>query len=55
VRDADLAAFETVETEVRLYRRHVLVATDGEVTAMQTPLRYRILPGALRVIAPAAQ
>lgn len=55
VRDADLAAFESVETEVRLYRRHVLIATDGEVTAMQTPLRYRILPGALRVDVPAAQ
>lgn len=28
----------------------VRVATDGEVTVMQTPLRYRIRPGALRVI-----
>ena len=30
----------------------VRVATDGEVTVMQTPLRYRIRPGALRVIVP---
>lgn len=30
------------------------VATDGEVTAMQSPLRYRILPGVLSVLAPPA-
>jgi diacylglycerol kinase family enzyme len=28
------------------------VATDGEVTVMQTPLRYRVRPGALTVIVP---
>src|SRR5256714_14742650 len=28
------------------------VATDGEVNVMTTPLHYRILPGALRVIVP---
>src|SRR5256714_71029 len=30
------------------------VATDGEVNVMTTPLHYRILPGALRVIVPKA-
>jgi diacylglycerol kinase family enzyme len=30
------------------------VATDGEVTMMDTPLRYRCRPGALRVITPPA-
>jgi diacylglycerol kinase family enzyme len=30
------------------------VATDGEVTVMPTPLTYRIRPGALRVLVPAA-
>ena len=29
---------------------HLLVATDGEVTTMQTPLDYRIRAGALRVL-----
>jgi len=53
VSDADLAAFEMVETEVRLRSRRVIVATDGEVHEMQTPLRYRIRPGALRVVVPA--
>lgn len=33
-------------------RRQLFVATDGEVTAMQTPLEYSILPRALTVIAP---
>jgi len=54
VRDADLAAFESAQTEVRMRRRHVRVATDGEVVVMRTPLRYRIRPGALRVVVPSA-
>lgn len=33
--------------------KHLLVATDGEVTTMQTPLDYRIHAGALRVLVPA--
>jgi diacylglycerol kinase family enzyme len=55
VRDADLAAFETDQTEVRVLRAQVQVATDGEVSVMQTPLHYRIRPGALRVIVPASE
>ena len=54
VNDADLADFEILETEVRLRQRRVIVATDGEVTEMETPLRYRIRPGALRVVVPTA-
>ena len=53
MRDADMASFETGQTEVRMRRDHVPVATDGEVGVMRTPLRYRIRPGALRVVAPA--
>jgi len=34
-------------------RRRLLVATDGEVTAMDTPLDFRLLRGALPVMAPA--
>ena len=37
---------------VRTGQRRLRVATDGEVTVMETPLHYRILPGALRVIVP---
>jgi len=33
--------------------RRIRVATDGEVSLMETPLNYRIRPGALRVIVPA--
>jgi diacylglycerol kinase family enzyme len=33
-------------------RRQMFVATDGEVTLMQTPLEYTIVPRALTVIAP---
>ncbi|MCA1635685.1 MAG: diacylglycerol kinase family lipid kinase [Acidobacteria bacterium] len=32
--------------------RRLPVAADGEVTLMTTPLHYRVLPGALRVIVP---
>ena len=40
--------------EVRSRHARLLVATDGEVQAMATPLRYRIHPGALRVVLPPA-
>jgi diacylglycerol kinase family enzyme len=36
-------------------RRRLLVATDGEVTVMETPLEFRIVPRALHVIVPQAQ
>ena len=55
VRDADLAAFETDQTDVKTNRRHLHVATDGEVTLMQTPLHYRSRPGALRVVVTVAE
>ena len=35
--------------------RRLLIATDGEVTAMETPLVFRVLPGALPVITPPPQ
>ena len=54
VRDADLAAFETEQTDVHTHRDHVQVATDGEVNVMRTPLHYRSRPGALRVVVPSA-
>src|SRR5665213_430396 len=52
VRDSDVAAFETDQAHVGLHRGHVHVATDGEVSVMQTPLHYSSRPAALRVIVP---
>jgi len=37
---------------VRVSRRRVPVALDGEVTSLATPLRFRSLPAALRVVGP---
>ena len=48
--------FEVVCTQdflVHTHHRCLQVATDGEVTKMETPLRYRVRPSALRVIVPA--
>jgi diacylglycerol kinase family enzyme len=44
----------TSATELRIESRHtrLLVATDGEVSPLELPLRYRIRPRALRVMAP---
>jgi diacylglycerol kinase family enzyme len=41
------------EAVVDTRRKRVLVATDGEVNVMETPLHYRSRPGALCVIVPA--
>ena len=48
--------FDTVcarQIDVRTRRAHIHVATDGEIRLMETPLRYRISPGALKVVVPA--
>jgi diacylglycerol kinase family enzyme len=44
--------FEIRGCSITTGKARVDVAIDGEVTAMETPLRYRIRPGALRVIVP---
>lgn len=47
--------FETLEAEELLIgsrRKFLSVALDGEVVRIKSPLRYRILPGALRVMVP---
>lgn len=51
-RDFDMVTARSLV--VRTRRRGVRVATDGEVHVMQSPLHYRIHPGALRVMVPAA-
>ena len=53
VRDFD--SLTATEIRIETQRTFVRVAIDGEVTGSETPLRYRIRPGALRVIAPAVE
>lgn len=48
----DFEATTALSLEIETRHRALPVATDGEVTLMQTPLRYRSLAGALRVIVP---
>lgn len=49
----DFDALSARELVIETRRRRLHVATDGEVTRMQTPLQYRIRPHSLRVIVPA--
>ena len=51
----DFEELTTSEVEVTTRKSRVLVALDGEVETMDSPLTYRILPAALRVIVPAAK
>ncbi len=48
----ELDFLSVAEATVETRRRHLQVALDGEVVTLQSPLRYRILPGVLRVLAP---
>jgi diacylglycerol kinase family enzyme len=48
----DFESFCIEEAWVESGKRTLLVATDGEVTRMKTPLHYRIRPGALQVLVP---
>jgi diacylglycerol kinase family enzyme len=38
------------EAWIETRHKHILVATDGEVSRMRSPLHYRVLPKALKVI-----
>lgn len=49
---ADFDAFEAADFRVESPKASIMVATDGEVNALPTPIRYRIHPRALRVLAP---
>ncbi len=48
----DFDALCTEEIWIETHRKRLPVATDGEVAIMDTPLHYRVRPGALRVIVP---
>lgn len=50
----DFDALFSPAFEIQTRRARVPVAIDGEVALFDAPLRYRIRPGALRVIAPRA-
>lgn len=52
-RDFDVMLSDKFDIKTR--HRRLRVATDGEVTVMTTPLRYRIRPAALAVIVPHQQ
>ena len=49
-KDFDVLSAKEILVETR--RKRLRVATDGEVTVMATPLRYRIRPRALHVVVP---
>lgn len=49
----DFEMMKTREVSIETHRRQVRVSIDGEVTMMDNPLRYRVRPGALKVIVPA--
>jgi len=48
----DFDALSVEEASIETGHRNLLVATDGEVTPMTSPLHYRIRPAALRVRVP---
>ena len=50
--DKDFLALSTKEVRINTRHKRLRVAFDGEVEVMQTPLQYRVRPGALRVIVP---
>jgi YegS/Rv2252/BmrU family lipid kinase len=48
----DFEAINTEEVTIETRKKNLLVAFDGEVQVLQTPLCYKIQPKALRVIVP---
>lgn len=48
----DFESIKATEITIDVKKKNVMVALDGEVAVMETPLEYRILPKALNVIVP---
>ena len=48
----DFTILQARTLRVETKHTRLLVATDGEVTIMETPLEFRLLPGSLQVIVP---
>lgn len=53
-RKRDLRTFKVKSADISSRRKRLLVALDGEVTVMRSPLEYRVRPAALRVFVPGA-
>jgi diacylglycerol kinase family enzyme len=53
--ERDFDVLHAAAFEIDTHRKRLRVATDGEVTIMAAPLRYRSLPGALTVLVPATK
>ncbi|HEX2727879.1 MAG TPA: diacylglycerol kinase family protein [Beijerinckiaceae bacterium] len=51
-RKRDLRTFKSGSVDISSRTSRLLVALDGEVLVMRSPLEYRVRPGALRVFAP---
>lgn len=51
---ADFVTFNTTNLNVRTRQPSIMVATDGEVARLDTPLVFEIQPRALRVLVPGA-
>lgn len=49
---SELDCMLVTEAEVATRRSNLRVALDGELVTLQSPLRYRVLPGVLRVLTP---
>lgn len=45
-------SFRTTEFSIDAHRQHLAVSLDGELAVVNTPIRFRILPSALRVLVP---
>lgn len=50
--ERDFDVLHAGDFEIDTHRKRLRVATDGEVTVMTAPLRYRSRPGALTVLVP---
>jgi diacylglycerol kinase family enzyme len=50
--EKDFDVFCVEEARIETRKRRLLVALDGEIERMETPLHYRIRAGALRVLVP---
>jgi diacylglycerol kinase family enzyme len=50
----DFVTIDAAEAEIESIRPKIAVATDGEAQMMDTPLHYRIRPGALNLLVPQA-
>ncbi|MEO7741725.1 MAG: diacylglycerol kinase family protein [Usitatibacter sp.] len=48
----DFSSAQARQVRIESARRQLLVATDGEVTAMDTPLEFSVRPASLRVMVP---